>query len=322
MEITIVKNKKRVLFITEKWCDGNPQMGLTNHYHNLFGTLESLDIVDIGIFHYDEFTRETGKHVDAIIPEVINQFNPHVVVASHLGTSPLNPTIKSYQYIKSAGKKTVFIWPDTRGGIIDTIKELEPLVALSVSWAFENEKMITPNHIWLATPQDPKLYSYDVDKKYEASFIGSLTGYAHRGPYLQHALKLGCPITISGGQREHALSPQEYAEMIKKSKISINFAEAAIKGTSQLKGRVTETLACGTLLLEHKNPVTSRLLQPGIHYVEFDDENDLAEKINYYLKNDEERKKIAKAGFEFYNKKFSPLAFWNTILTRIGENDV
>ena len=322
MVITIVKNRIKVLFITEKWCDGNPKMGLTNHYHNLFGTLESLNIVDIGIFHYDEFTMNTGKHVDAIIPEVIDQFDPSVVVVSHLGSSPLNPTLDSYRHIANIGKKIIFVWPDTRGDIIDTISELKPFVALNVSIACENEKSISGNHVWLATPQDPKLYSYDSHKQYEASFIGSLTGYTHRGPYLKYALEKGCPLTISGGQREHALAPQEYATMIKKSKISINFAEAAVKGTYQLKGRVTETLACGTLLLEHKNPVTSRILKSGTHYVEFENKHDLVEKINYYLQNEKEREEIAKSGFNFYNKNFSPRVFWNTILTRIGENSV
>ena len=32
--------KNKVLFITEKWCDAIPEKGLTNNFHNLFGTFK------------------------------------------------------------------------------------------------------------------------------------------------------------------------------------------------------------------------------------------------------------------------------------------
>ena len=312
------QSKLKVMFITEKWCDGNPQRGLTNHYHNLFGTLASLDIAQIGIFHYDEYSYNSGKHADEIIPSLVTQYDPAVVVMSHLGSDPMNPTKKSYEFIHNSGKKIVVIWPDTRDKILDTIKEMSSLVSLNVSWCFETDSLVVPNHMWLATPQDPRLYKCHNKKEFDVTFVGSLDGYTHRKNYLEYAISKRCPVIVSGGQRENALSSEDYASIIGKSKISINFAESAVKGKFQLKGRVTETLACGVFLLEQKNDVTSRVLQSGVHYVEFENEQELVEKINYYLKNDAEREKIAAAGLEFYKNNFTPAVFWNTILKRIG----
>jgi len=313
-----MKSKKKILFLTEKWCDGNPDMGLTNHYHNLFGTLASLDNVEIGVFHYDEYKYTSNKHVDEEIPNVMKSFEPDVVVVSHLGTSLMNPTRKSYEFMHNLGVKVVFIWPDTRDSIIDTIRELEDVSSLHVSWCYERDETIIDNHIRLPTPQDPRMYYKQKTKQYDAVFVGSLNGYTHRGPFIQHTQQEGCKLSVSGGQREAKLSPEQYAFLIASSKVSVNFSESAIKGEHQMKGRVLETLSAGVMLLEYKNDVTSKLLTPGVHYAEFGTKEELAEKINYYLEHDEEREKIAAAGYELYNKRFSPACFWGTIFKRIG----
>jgi len=313
-----MKSRKKVLFITEKWCDGNPNMGLTNHYHNLFGTLASLDTVEIGIFHFDEYKYSTGNHVDIEIPKIMDVFKPDIVVVSHLGTSPMNPSRKSYELIHSLGSKIVFIWPDTRDEIFEMIRSLEDITSLHVSWGFEQAEPIIENHVWLAVPQDPSLYNYQKNKQFEAMFVGSLDGYTHRRPFIEYAKSVGCKLGVTGGQREMKLSPEDYATVIKASKISVNFSESAIKGQHQIKGRVIEALSCGSMLLEYKNDRTSTLLKPGVHYAEFSSKEDLVEKVNYYLENDEEREKIAAAGHAYYNSHFSPVRFWGTIFERVG----
>tara|TARA_R110000803_G_scaffold189221_2_gene251673 strand:- start:198 stop:1148 length:951 start_codon:yes stop_codon:yes gene_type:complete len=313
-----MKSKKRVLFLTEKWCDGNPNMGPTNHEHNLFGTLASLNTVEIGVFHFDEYKYQSGNHIDVEVPKLIVAFKPDVVVVSHLGTSPMNPTIKSYDCIRESGSELVFVWPDTRDEVIDKIKELKDIASLHVSWAFELEDPIVENHVWLATPQDPRLYHKQDEKSYGATFVGSLDGYTHRRPYLHYAQSVSCDLVNTGGQREAKLTAEQYAYVIRASKISVNFSESAVKGRHQMKGRVNEALSCGTLLLEYKNDVTSKYLLPGIHYVEFSAKEDLVAKVNYYLENEVEREKIAAAGLAHYNSNFSPACFWGTIFTRIG----
>ena len=104
---------EKALFITEKWCDGDPRKGITNSYHNLFGTFSfTFPEASMGVLHLDEIPLLHGKHVDSFIPQAIDAYNPDVVIVSHLGSSELNPNISSYSYIKSKGIPICFTWPD------------------------------------------------------------------------------------------------------------------------------------------------------------------------------------------------------------------
>jgi spore maturation protein CgeB len=110
---------------------------------------------------------------------------------------------------------------------------------------------------------------------------------------------------ISSHTRDLQVDHSKYAEILGRSKISINFSYSVDK--HQLKGRVFETMHAGAMLLESSNPQTAALFQDGVDYVSFSDKEDMINKINYYLAHDEERKMIAKSGREkllrYYNSK-------------------
>ena len=77
---------------------------------------------------------------------------------------------------------------------------------------------------------------------------------------------------------------------------------------------------CSTksLLLERKNDAIKAFLKPDVHYVEFADEKELVEKIQYYLDNEKEREYIAQKGYEMYKKKYNAKTFWDTIMEKLG----
>jgi spore maturation protein CgeB len=54
-------------------------------------------------------------------------------------------------------------------------------------------------------------------------------------------------------------------------------------------------------------------------YVPFDDEN-IVDKINYYLDHEEERKHISHCLYETYRNNYSPVHFWTKILKICGVN--
>jgi len=149
----------------------------------------------------------------------------------------------------------------------------------------------------------------------ESSFLGS-PRYPERQKFLTHLLTSGAKVFIGGGQREEGLTPMKYAELMRNSKISINFPQGP-DGYDQCKGRVWEILASKSLLLERKNNATAALLTEGVHYIEFTDEEDLAAKIDYYLENDGEREHIAEKGYQRFKEAFTAKVFWNTIMERI-----
>lgn len=318
-----MKNKKvnKVLFITEKWCDGEPGRGITNSYHNLFGTFRhSFPNIDLGILHLDEVALVYKKHVDNFIPEILDKFSPQLVIVSHLGSSPLNPTIESYKYIKSKNIPICYTWPDTRDWALEAINSLNEVADLHVSFGGEQVEPLNSKHINLWAPQDPSLY-YNDNKFISSSFVGSLQGnYTYRREYIKYLRDNKAPIFVAGGQREQGLSAEDYARIIRNSHIGINFPESAKPGYDQIKGRVFEILASQSLLLEKKNVVTPRYLTPGVHYVEYSDNFDLLEKLNYYCDNTSERDKISLNGKNFYEENYGPKIFWKKVFNELELN--
>jgi len=317
------KNNPKVLFVTEKWCDADPAKGLTNNYHNLFKTFSTvLPDAKFSIIHLDEYSAVKKKHIDGFLPILVDRLEPDVVVFSLLGKSHLNPTESSYEHIKSKGCKTVFMWPDMfEGWGIPQIEEFNDagFADLHVCWGSErNLSQEYDNLIWLWAPQDETMYYpvEDSEKTINVSFLGS-PRYAERQRYLTHLLTSGTEVNIGGGQREEGLPAIKYAELMRSSRINLNFPEGP-EGNDQCKGRVWEILATKSLLLERANEATKSFLVPGEHYVEFKDENDLIDKINYYLDNPEERSYIAQNGYNIYKEKYNARVFWNTIMEKLG----
>lgn len=308
----------KVLFITEKWCDGDPRKGLTNSIHNLFGTFShAFPGIYLGVIHLDDVVVMHGQHIDAVMPQVLNSFLPDLVIVSHLGSSHMNPSYGTYELIKSKGIPICFTWPDTRDWALEAIKSLDDVTDLNVSFGGELESPINDKHLNLWAPQDPRLYFND-NKFIPVSFTGSLQGnYTYRREYIQFLIDNKVPIIVAGGQREQGLSAEEYARIVRSSYMCINFPESAKPGFDQIKGRVFEILASQSLLLEKRNNVTPRYLSPGEHYIEYEDHLDLLKKIDYFTKNPQERDRIALQGKQHYEKNYNPKVFWNMVFQKL-----
>ena len=218
------------------------------------------------------------------------------------------------------------MWPDVFDGWgIPQIEEFNEkgFADLHVCWGAEkNLTKKYKNLIWLWAPQDETMYFpiNEDERTIKTSFLGS-PRYTDRQKYLTHLVTNGVEVHIGGGQREEGLSATRYAELMRRSKISLNFP-AGPDGYNQCKGRVWEILATKSLLLEGKNDAIKNFLTPGVHYVEFENEQDLVEKIQHYLDNEEERKKIAQKGYETYKEKYNATTFWNNILEKMNEIQV
>ena len=62
--------------------------------------------------------------------------------------------------------------------------------------------------------------------------------------------------------------------------------------------RTFETTGCGTFLITNYTPGLEKLFDIGKEIVVYESIEDLDSKVKYYLENEEEREKIAKAGYE------------------------
>jgi hypothetical protein len=87
---------------------------------------------------------------------------------------------------------------------------------------------------------------------------------------------------------------EEIAEIYSQSRIVFN---SSIDG--DLNMRVFEALASGSMLVTDRiENGQAELFQDRVHLVEYSDDRDLLSQVEYYLERDEERERIARAGFE------------------------
>jgi spore maturation protein CgeB len=156
------------------------------------------------------------------------------------------------------------------------------------------------------------------DRTFDFSFIGQVSSYRDYRFSFVNALKslnYESAIYISNS-RKSQISRDKYLDLLAQSKISINFSES-VNGTHQIKLRVWEILLSGSLLLEQKNLETCNYFVDGEHYISFDSEGDLKNKLNYYLNNQDLVTQIALNGKNRAISLISKHDFENEIVSLI-----
>lgn len=144
-----------------------------------------------------------------------------------------------------------------------------------------------PNPIWMPHAVEPLAYPCIASaKKYDVCFIGHINS-ENRIEALDRLFK-EFP-NFYYGQRLF----EDAAEKFCQSKIVFNIS---IKG--DLNMRTFEALSTKSFLLTSYNEEVSRLFKDGVHLVMYRSLDEMVEKAKYYLAHDEERERIAQAGFE------------------------
>ena len=167
----------------------------------------------------------------------------------------------------------------------------------------------------------------DVSKDIDVGFLGTL--WKERIGYITGLVSRGFNVYTAGGvlTDEKIIVPEskdvsrwitykEYLELISRMKVSLNFALLE-GGKYQVRARVWETLLGKTLLLEEDNPVTCRYFTPYEDYVPFSGIDDLAEKIEYYLRNSIERDIIRVQGWKTVVDLYNPTRLWKSIFDEV-----
>lgn len=316
--------KNRVLFVTEKWVDGHPSGGLTNNFHNLFNTFRQCKPeYQFNTLHIDESSIVYGKHIDDVLPFYCLHNDVNIIFFCLLGDSPMNPSMSTYDALKSMGIMLCFIWPDTgRGWAIDTMKSLESVATQHVSWdrpvsEYHSTVQWPKNYLSLWAPQDASLYQWN-----ELDFRPNSIGFYGRrfGQRISDIAYLSSKIpdfVVSGGQREQGLTPEQYAQKIRNTQIVVNFPYHAL-GFSQVKSRVLETMACSSLLFELSNPSTSQLFEPDKDYVECKSLDDMVAKFKFYQSNPTEMARIARNGHAKYRQNYTAAHYWEKVFDHLS----
>lgn len=160
------------------------------------------------------------------------------------------------------------------------------------------------NPIWLPHAVEPQAYpKFDLlTKKYDICFVGHISS-KNREDALDRMFK-EFP-NFYYGQRLFEEAARKYAE----SKIVFNIAMK-----EDVNMRCFETLATGSFLLTDWVPSIDELFEDGKHLVLYRSMDECIEKAKYYLSHDEERERIAQAGYEHVMKNHTIQHRVNVIL--------
>jgi len=74
------------------------------------------------------------------------------------------------------------------------------------------------------------------------------------------------------------------------------------------------------MLLETANPATRQLFKPQVDYIEYENVDDLEEKIKYFLTHEDERLAIAQNGYNAFKASYTAKHFWDAVLNRIEKD--
>lgn len=99
------------------------------------------------------------------------------------------------------------------------------------------------------------------------------------------------------------LSPKEVIEVLKKSKIVVNLHQNKSNLNTMANLRVYEATSCKALLISDYWQDLSKFYRIGKEIIIFRKNNDLVNKVKFYLKNELLRERIANAGYLRTNKE-------------------
>ena len=102
--------------------------------------------------------------------------------------------------------------------------------------------------------------------------------------------------------RGYADYQREVPLIFHNSKINLNITSKTI--TSGIPQRIFDVLSCGGFCLTNYQPEVAENFADGEDLVMYTDMADLAEKVQYYLEHEEERKQIAKNGYRKVKEEF------------------
>lgn len=318
-----------VLILTEEYCDANPAAGPTNAESMVVGAIRSSGLpVNLKHFYYDQLALREGRaRMAALLLQDVAVFRPDAIIYTPMGGLlglQVNPPDDTILRIMSIGIPVYqHLW-DTIGREDEIRRVNLPFCNLAGDVASDASRFKDPKMIQVWSAIDSReFYDRGMKRDIDVCFVGSVDPTGQRWPQrwrmIEYLRKQGVPVHVRGGQRTDRLEWGEYAETLARSKISLNFSKDPNTNTSQLKGRVFESMACGAMLLEDDGEETKKWFEPGKEWVMFSSPDDMVAKAIYYLRHPAERQAIADAGRKRLEAQYGAGVMWKMVLDRLFE---
>lgn len=306
----------KILFVREKWADGQESKGSSDGSY-MVDTVEAAGH-QRAIFYYDEST--VNDKDDFLLRIALDVEHVDVVMFSHLiSWGDRNLKKDTWKTLRLAGKKVVGVWHESSPDVIRVADEHADCVDLNLFLDTKDQFLKYSRRpekcFGLYDPRSSQVFQ-PREKTIPVLFNGTLVNRQFRCACVFTLLANGVPVTKIGGRSELFLPEDMMVSMLGETKICLNFSDGG-QG-KHYKGRVAEALLCGCLLMEWENDETSSMLEPFKEYIPFSTPDDLLQKVQYYMRHDLEREKIAAAGRGAALEKLDGRVFWAQLFRRLA----
>ena len=320
--------KQHFMVLREKYFCKNPDIGDSIEKLSIDNCLSATQLATYDTFYWEDYS--LFPKGDWKLLNTCRAVQPDAIILSSY--SPQNykqPSVETIRILrKDWGIPIIAIWWDTcNNGFWESIQPVLSYVDVNVVMDNpllnfidkEKSESCYKRFLPLWTPFDPLIYFNEgFTRDINVSFLGQANGYrSHRMKYIQHLRRNNLPIYCSLVSQTKQLSRNKYVEILKKSKIVLNFSYSV--DSHQLKARVFEAMLCGAMLMENESPQTRCYFTPGKDYVSFDSEDDLVDKIKYFLEHEDERLEIAARGELKARKYYNHTEFWGKVISKLKE---
>lgn len=251
-------------------------------------------------FHYDVLLHEFGKEkMNAMLLELVLKEKPDVLFTI-ISENQLDPAVMDeishrtdtvtfnlcaddqWRFAFTSAWAPHFNWMvTTYAGAVPMYRQIGYPNVLQTQWGF-----------------NPAIHrKFDAEKIYDVSFVGMPHG--NRIEILQQLVNGGIGVHVWGaGWTTGRVSLEEMVRIFNQTKINLNLSRCSGSDILQIKARDFEVPGCGGFLMSGYNPDLKSYYEFGKEIETYHDAKELIEKIKYYLHHEEERERIAAAGYK------------------------
>lgn len=256
------------------------------------------------------------KKADLIISRFAKHYRPDIVFVNF----PKSLDARTVEQMRKHARNAVFIgfdgdpWPQLHPVQIEIAKRLDILLATNDGRFLQTYRDAgVPKCVFMPNLCDPDVdRRCDVEDKWKTEILwtGSIRHDPGRYPREDMRFEIvsrlakmpNCSVYGCCGRPQIGGIDYLYAISGAKIGFSIN-ADNTVR--LYHSDRLTHYLACGAFVLAKRVPDTDLLFKDGVHLRYFDSPDEFFELADYYLKNEQERKKIALAGMERAHNEFN-----------------
>ena len=300
LEKNLRTKQKTILYVGIRYDYGKKYWGLSYEHYNFYKTL-----VDMGYsviyFDYDRLKGKFGiSKMSEMLREAVYLHNPDFLFYFHYHDWIQHDVWKEIS--DELPTNSIIFLADDHWRYDETkpVWTLFNLVCSTDKEGFEKRRREGSINAFLTqwACNHFLFKNLNLSKLYDVSFVGRSS--EKRRHFVDKLRKNGVNIKTFGigWEKCSRVSQADLIRIYNQSKISLNISFASQGEKIQIKGRDFEAVGCGSLLLTRDTKDIAQFFVPGEEIITYIDEIDAAKKIEYYLKNENERERIARKGFE------------------------